>query len=86
MSGVRSGPLGRVSALCWEIRPHSGTLAQGVEQRPYCVDDPAAHVLGIEIDALRTGLGQTEPKVRIPMIPTGVEAQLLHGLSTLLQP
>lgn len=53
----------------------------GVEQREDSVEDLAADVLVIDVDAVRAGLGQSFGEVRGMVVEAGIEAEHLHGVA-----
>lgn len=58
----------------------------GVEQREDGVEDLAADVLVIDVDAVRAGLGQSFGEVRGMVVEAGIEAEHLHGVAAFSAP
>ncbi|MOA20574.1 hypothetical protein D3C78_1410270 [compost metagenome] len=73
------GVIGGNQAAQWNPR-------LGIEQRHHGVEDLAADVFVVDVDALAAGLGQFIGKVRALVVDAGVEAQLVDHITALVRP
>ena len=55
-----------------------------VEQREHRLEHRAADILEIDVDALRAGVLQLGGQIRIAVVETGIEAELLHDVVALV--
>ena len=82
-SGTRSGPGGGSVALYWAMSPQTGTR-EIVQEREDGVEDLAADVLEVDVDAGGAGLLQSLRERRVAVVQAGVEAELFRDVPTLL--
>ena len=80
-AGKRSGPGGSLGVVVVGDDAADRDPGLGVEQREDGVEDLAADVLVIDVDAVRAGLGQSFGEVRGMVVEAGIEAEHLHGVA-----